>query len=145
MLLRLTAASMSFLKINRVGVGRAPLKSGGSTGLFLFAGFNNRLDEFHVVDVESAERVFTFASALANRSLVCVSGIVFRFNHELGGPEAVLAYKLPPGGNEKCRPILAGFPQELTRHPPAPCGCIQRGGRLRSRHSQYRAIHTLIS
>ena len=50
-----------FFQVNRVGVlARALGNLEDQRGFFLFAGFDNRLDEFHVVDVESAEGVFAF-------------------------------------------------------------------------------------
>ena len=51
------------LEVNRVGVGaRAFGNLKDQRGFFLFTGFNNRLDEFHVVDVESTEGVFACES-----------------------------------------------------------------------------------
>ena len=49
------------LEINRVGVlARALGNLEDERGFFLFAGLDDGLDEFHVVDVERAEGVFAF-------------------------------------------------------------------------------------
>ena len=49
------------LEVNRVGVGaRAFGNLKDERGFFLFAGLDDGLDEFHVVDVERAEGVFAF-------------------------------------------------------------------------------------
>jgi hypothetical protein len=61
MLERLTAASMSFFEINRVGVLAGALGNlQHERGFFLFASLNDGLDEFHVVHVEGAQGVFAF-------------------------------------------------------------------------------------
>jgi hypothetical protein len=59
------------LEVDRVGVGTRALGDlEDDRGLFLFAGLDDGLDEFHVVDVESTEGVFALERLCANRSLV---------------------------------------------------------------------------
>ena len=49
------------LEINRVGVGARTFGNlEDQRGFFLFTGLDDGLDEFHVVDVESAEGIFAF-------------------------------------------------------------------------------------
>ena len=50
-----------FLEVNGIGVLAGALGNlQHHRRFFLFAGFDDRLEQFHVVDVESAERVFAF-------------------------------------------------------------------------------------
>ena len=68
-----------FLEVNRVGVlprAFGDLEHHGR--FFLFAGLDDGLEQLHVVDVERAEAYLPL-SALANRSRVCVSGMIFDF------------------------------------------------------------------
>jgi len=60
MLERLTAASISFLEVNRVGVGTRAFGDLEYQRGFSSSRPRRCLDEFHVVDVECAEGVFTF-------------------------------------------------------------------------------------
>ena len=50
-----------FLEVNRIGVLARTLRDlQDERGFFLFAGFNDGLDEFHVVHVKRAEGVLAF-------------------------------------------------------------------------------------
>ena len=69
---RLTAASINFFKISRMGVlARALGNLKHQRRFFLLAGLNDCLDEFHVVDVKRAKGVFALQRFREQFPCVC--------------------------------------------------------------------------
>src|SRR2546428_674747 len=79
MLVRLTAASMSFRRYTGLAYWRAPLEICSITGAFSSSQASTIACSSSMLFTLKAPRAYFPFSALANRSLVCVSGIVSFF------------------------------------------------------------------
>ena len=76
-----------FFQIGRMGVlARALGNLEHQRRLFLFAGLDDRLDEFHVVDVKRAEGVFALQGLREQVPCVCQWHNCFRFSVRQSGP-----------------------------------------------------------
>ena len=99
-----------FFEINRVGVGTRTLGNlQHQRGFFLFASLNDGLDEFHIVDVESAEGVFAFECFGEQVFSMCQWHKFIVLGFRTNSPCCSIAAdykKSPPKENQKIQPVF---------------------------------------
>src|SRR6266850_569647 len=106
MLVRLTAASMSFRRYTGLAYWRAPLEICSITGAFSSSQASTMAWSSSMLFTLKAPRAYLPLSALANRSLVCVSGIV-----------SCLFWGRDPGQGRKQGPKLGSDREKETKNP----------------------------